>query len=442
MQSTRKERFGWYFYDWANSAFSSTVITVFLGPYLTTVAQNAAAGESTIDVLGFNVHYGSFFPYALSASVVLQVLFLPLLGAIADYTRRKKLLLGIFAYIGAFSTMGFYFLQGANYMLGGALFILANLSFGASIVMYNAYLNDIAAPENRDSVSSFGWAFGYLGGGVLLALNLVLYTMSPKFGVDGALAVRICLASAGVWWAIFAVLPMLRLEVRNPAKSVPSGENIVNTGFKQLFRTIKEARKYPVTLKYLAAYLLYNDGVQAVIGLTSIYAVKELKLDMSFLIAIILMVQFLAFAGALLFNQIAKAQNAKNAILISLAIWGAAVFYSYAFLPEQSQIQFAIVSAVIALVLGGTQALSRSVYSKLIPKRKEAEYFSLYEISERGTSWLGPAVFGIAYQTTESYRIAILSLIAFFVAGFFLLLTTKVSEGTKLIQDENTAENA
>jgi UMF1 family MFS transporter len=170
---SRREQVSWYFYDWANSAFSTTVITVFLGPYLTSVAQSAADAQNYIYPLGLPVLADAFFPYMVSLSVLLQVFFLPILGAIADYSQLKKRLMGIFAYIGAFATMGMYFLEGNRYMLGGGLFLIANLSFGASIVCYNAFLPDIAGEAERDRVSSQGWAMGYLGGGLLLLVNLL-----------------------------------------------------------------------------------------------------------------------------------------------------------------------------------------------------------------------------------------------------------------------------
>lgn len=444
--SSRKERISWYLYDWANSAFSTTVVTVFLGPYLATIAENAArlAGPANnyITILGFPIHYDSYFPYVVSLSVVLQVFLLPVMGAIADYTNRKKLFLGIFAYIGAFSTMGLFFLEGTRYLLGGWLFLIANLSFGASIVVYNAYLGEISKPDERDSVSSVGWSIGYLGGGILLAINLALYTQAENLGLSAGYAVRICLTSAGIWWAIFTVFPMIVLKIRRKANIIPPSKSILSIGFSQLWNTIKNARKYPKTLRFLIAYLFYNDGVQAVITLTAVFANKSLGLEMDFLIIIILMVQFIAFFGALLFNFIAKATKAKGAILISLIIWSCVVIYACIFLPAGDKVAFTILSVLIAIVLGGTQALSRSLFSRLIPSGKEAEYFSLYEISERGTSWLGPFIFGFVIQLQNehfinlmksigidgSYRRAVFSLIIFFIVGFLLLLKVNVKQ--------------
>ena len=198
MQSNKSERIGWYFYDFANSAFYTTVITVFLGPYLTTLAKNTADPNGYINILGLNISAGSYFPYIVSLSVFLQIFLLPYAGSLADYTNMKKQILGFFAYLGAFSTMGLYFLDESNLLLGGLLFIIANLSFGISAVMYNAYLNDIADNEKKDTVSSIGWAFGYMGGGIILGANLFLYSNAASFGISESIAIRISMCSAGL----------------------------------------------------------------------------------------------------------------------------------------------------------------------------------------------------------------------------------------------------
>ena len=420
MIDNRREQIGWYFYDWANSAFSSTVVTVFLGPYLASVAAKAADGNGLVYPLGIPVASGSFFPYTVSFSVLLQVLFLPILGAIADYSQIKKQLMGVFAYIGAFATIGLYFLEGSNYLLGGGLFLVANLAFGASMVFYNAYLPDIASPDRRDAVSSQGWALGYLGGGLLLVLNLALFNSRQSLGIPTDVAVRICLASAGVWWAIFTIIPMLALRVRAPIKALPEGERFLTVGFRQLGHTFRQMRHYPQTITFLVAYLLYNDGIQAVIALASVFGAEELKIEQSYLILTILMVQFVAFAGALTFGWMAKRVGSKRSIMISLGIWVGAVIFAYV-IPANNVPLFFVLGGIIAVVLGGSQALSRSVFSLMIPAGQEAEYFSLYEVSERGTSWLAPLLFGLSLQFTGSYRIAIVSLIIFFILGLAIL---------------------
>lgn len=429
-QDDRREQVGWYFYDWANSAFSTTVVSVFLGPYLTSVAENAADARGLIYPLGIPVAAGSFFAYMISLSVFLQIFFLPILGAIADFSQAKKGMLAFFAYIGAIATMGLYFVQGSNYLLGGLLFLIANLAFGASVVFYNAFLPEIASPQRRDAVSSQAWALGYLGGGILLVANLVLFNSRESLGIPTDVAVRVSLVSAGLWWAIFTVIPLLALKTRRPTRSLPTGASYITAGFRQLGHTIREMRRYPQTLLFLAAYLLYNDGIQAVISLSSQFGSEELGLDQSVLISAILLVQFVAFFGALGFGLLARRIGAKRAILLSLVIWTGAVIYSY-FMPAGVPAQFFLLAGIIAVVLGGSQALSRSVFSLMIPKGQEAEYFSLYEVSERGTSWLAPLLFGLAYQNTGSYRIAIVSLMVFFIVGFAVLTIVNIRKAAE-----------
>jgi len=424
--NNKSEKRAWYLYDFAASAFSTTIITVLIGPYLTEIASTAADADGFIYPLGIKVFYGSFFAYCISISVMLQVFILPLLGSFADYSNRKKHLLAGFAYIGAISATLLFFLRGDMFLYGGILLIISNLSYGASIVFYNAFLNEIATADERDSVSSKGFAWGYVGGGSLLAINLILLANHEELGLTMGYAVRICLASAGIWWAIFTIFPLLKLKMRRPVKSIPKGHNIFTIGFKQFFATIKEARKYPKTLMFLIAYLFYNDGVQTVIVIAAQFGQEELGLDMATLTTVILMVQFFAIIGAMGFNLLAAKYNSKNALLITLVIWSSTLIYAYFWL--RTTFDFYIMAAVIALVLGGTQALSRSLFSLMIPQGKESEYFSVYEISERGTSWIGPLVFGIALQMTGSYRVAILSLIAFFIIGFVLLILTNVKQ--------------
>ncbi|MFF9220095.1 MFS transporter [Streptomyces viridosporus] len=416
----RREQRGWYFYDWACSVYSTSVLTVFLGPYLTSVAESAADAEGFVHPLGIPVRAGSFFAYAVSLSVVLAVLVMPLVGAAADRTGRKKPLLAAAAYTGAAATAGMFFLDGERYLLGGALLVVANAAQSVAMMLYNAYLPQIAPPEERDAVSSRGWAFGYAAGALVLVANLVLYTGHDAFGVSEGTAVRICLASAGLWWGAFALIPLRRLRDRR----VPAREAAL-PGFRQLAATVRDMRRHPLTLAFLLAYLVYNDGIQTVISQASVYGSRELGLGQSTLIVAVLLVQVLAVAGALALGRLARRYGAKRTILGSLVAWTLTLAAGY-FLPAGAPEWFFVLAAGIGLVLGGSQALSRSLFSHLVPPGKEAEYFSAYEMSDRGMSWLGPLLFGLTYQLTGSYRDAIVSLAGFFVLGFVLLARVPV----------------
>jgi UMF1 family MFS transporter len=425
----KKEIFGWAMYDWANSAFSTTVGTVFLAPYVAALARSAAekAGTSTVPFLGIPVAPDSFIPYCISFSVLMQVIFLPILGAIADYSHRRKQMMQFFAIFGAIATILMFTISDGLWWLGGVLYILANLTFGAAMVFYNSYLPDIASEDQRDRVSSYGWAMGYLGGGLLLVLNLGFYMFSDKLGVPGDLAVRINLASAGIWWLGFSFLTWARLRPRHAARQLPQGETYVSAGFKQLGGTLREIKRFPETLKYLLAYFLYNDGIQTVIAVSSTFAAAPLlqgglELGTTTLTIVILMIQFMAFFGALLWGRLAKWIGAKRAIVVSLVIWLGVVVFAYGGLQGDSRtIQFFVLGGFIALVMGGSQAISRSLFAQMIPAGKEAEYYSFYEVSERGTSWTGPLIFGLVNQMFGSLRYGILALIFYFIAGLIVL---------------------
>ncbi|MET8250791.1 MFS transporter [Micromonospora sp. NPDC005197] len=432
--STRRERRGWYIYDWANSAFQTTVITVFLGPFITTVAELAAGCELGADTcdgyvhpLGIRVAAGSYYPYLISLSVFLTVFVLPVIGAIADRSAHKKRLLGGAAFTGAGATIAMAFVTGDRYLLGGALFLIANISFGAAIVVYNSFLPQLGGPDERDGISSRGWALGYLGGGLLLALNLVAVTLlseddNPQRTLDLA---RWSIVSAGVWWAAFTLVPLRWLRERPSAAALAARGNVLTDGFRQLGRTLREVKAYPLTLFFLLAFLVYNDGIQTVITLASQYGTEELRLEQSTLIITILLVQFLAFGGALSLGALARRIGAWKTVLLSLVLWTGVILGAFR-LPAEAPVPFMILGAAIGLVLGGSQALSRSLFSQLIPAGKEGEYYGFYEISDKGTSWLGPLAFGLVFQLTASYRVGLVSLLIFFVVGFLLLAAVPI----------------
>jgi UMF1 family MFS transporter len=437
----KREIFGWAMYDWANSAFSTTVGTVFLGPYIASLAADAAKvhPDGMARLGGIPIAPDSFMGYCVSISVLFQVFFLPILGAIADYSHLRKQMMQVFATIGALTTILLFVVAGSLWWLGGLLFIIANLAFGASIVFYNAYLPDIASEDQRDRVSSFGWAMGYLGDGILLALNLAFFMFHEKLGVPTGLAIRINLASAGVWWLSWSFLTWARLRPRHARRPLPAGETYASVGFKQLAGTIREVRSFPETIKFLLAYFLYNDGIQTVIAMSSTFAAAPLirgglELDLNTLTIVILIIQFVAFFGALFWGRLANWVGSKRSIIISLVIWAGVVIYAYFGMKGEARaMEFLILGVVIALVLGGSQAISRSLFAQMIPQGREAEFYSFYEVSDKGTSWFGPLLFGLVNQIFGSLRPAILSLIFFFVVGAVIL---------PLVNDKKAIEDA
>lgn len=441
-----REIFGWKIYDWASSAFSTTIAGALYGPYLTEITQKAVGENGVVFNLGpiGAITAKSFFPTCISVAVFLQIFVLPILGSVADYSNLKKKLMVVFCYIGVAATCLMFFVTGNLYWLGGLLFIVANLTFGAAVVLYNGFLNEITTEDQRDKVSSRGFAYGYLGGGLLLALNFLLVANARKLGIDPYMAVRISLLSAGVWWGGFALITFARLKPRAAEKTLPKGKSYLTVGFAELGRTFRELARLRSTLRYLVGYLFYNDGIQTVISMASVFLAQELfisrglQTDQSFLLGIFLLVQFVAIFGALIFERLAYAIGTKHAILVSLILWSGVVIYAYAFL--QTTRDAWAMAAVIGIVMGGSQALSRSLFSRMIPAGREASFFSLYEVSERGTSWLGPLIFGIVVAITDSYRQALLSLIALFVIGTIILYLTDtdraIHEAGNLLPEE------
>ncbi len=435
----RREQRAWYWYDWANSGYVTTVATVLFAPYLISVAEQDACGfvgstdracTTDLSVLGLAVSPGSLVAYVVTIATVVSALVLPVVGAAADRSSRKRTLMAGFAWAGSAATALMFLVTGSDWQLGALLLFVANIALGSSLVVYDAILCEISTPDERDRVSSRGWALGYLGGGLLLAVNLAVVTLHDTLGLGTAMAVRLSLLSAALWWAGFTWVPYLGIRDRPALGRVRQGGGLVRQSFGQLATTLREMRGYPVTLTFLVAYLFYNDGIQTVIVSASTYGEKELGFGTSTLIATILLVQFVAFAGALLFGRAAASFGSRRVILAGLVVWMLVVTAAY-FLPERRVAYFLALAVAIGLVLGGTQALSRSFFSLLIPRGKEAEYFSLYQACERGTSWLGTLVFGLVHQLTDSYRPAIFALIVFFVVGGVLLARVDPARGIR-----------
>jgi UMF1 family MFS transporter len=421
----REQHRAWYWYDWANSAFATTVAGVLFAPYLISVAEEAAV-DNRISVLGLSVAPGALPSYVITASTLLSAVLLPLVGAIADRTSRKKDLLAGFAWSGAAVAALLFLLTGDNWQLGAVAFLVANLLFGASIVVNDSILCLIATEDERDGVSSRGWAFGYAGGGLLLVANFLMVTLAD----DTEMAVRLSLLSAAVWWAAFTVIPWLRLRNHEPVHVERIEGGVLRQGFGQLATTLRHLRGYPVTLTFLVAYLFFNDGIQTVIASASTFGEKELGFETGTVLATYLLVQFVAMFGALGFGRLAKRYAAKPVILGGLVIWMVIVTVALV-VPAGALVPFLLLGVAIGIVLGGTQALARSYYSLLIPRGFEAEYFSFYHAMERGTSWFGTLVFGLVYQLTDSYRPAIFALILFFLLGGALLVKVDTDRGIR-----------
>ncbi|WP_370937052.1 MFS transporter [Amycolatopsis sp. cg13] len=445
-RDSKRERWGWYFYDWANSPFYSSVTTVFGALYMSTVAAADAKQNITLngdraclnasgvddklnhcDVSLFGLHFpaGSLWGYLLSVATIVQVLVLPIAGAVADRSRNKRKILGGFAVLGAAASALMFFMAGSDWQLGAALFILANIGYGGSLVVYYSFLVDIATPDERDDVSAKGWAFGYLGGGLALALQLAFYLSRESLGIDTGMAVRICFLTSGIWWAVFTIPTLRRLPRIHVPTETARGVSVLRSGFRELRQTLGEAKAYPLTLAFLGSYLLFADGINTVVTVSAQYGKDELRFSDEVLIITVLVIQFLAYAGGVLHGLLARRLGAKRTILVSLVLWVVVLGGAYFVQPKQP-LQFFAVAIGIGLVLGGTNALARSLFSQMIPAGKDAQYYSLYVVGEKGTSWLGPLVFAGVGQATGSFRLAIVALVVFFVLGFVFVALVPV----------------
>lgn len=439
-ERTRAHQRAFRWYDWANSAFVTTTGTVLFAPYLTEIARADAcagvpAGAECVEqvfFLGIPIAVGSLAPYTITLATILSAIVLLLVGAVADRSPRPTRLLGGFAWVGALAASAMVFLTGTNWELGVVLMVIATICLGSSTVVYDALLIRVSDEDERDKVSANAWAFGYLGGGLLLLINLVVLQFDEALGMDQATAVRVCLLSAGLWWGLFTIIPVYGLRrIRGVvAAPVDRSAGVVGGSLRQLGHTLRDLRNYPVTLTFLLAYLFYNDGIQTVIASASLYGTQELGFEQSQMLITILLVQFVAFGGAWLFGRIAGVHGAKRTVFVGVLLWTGVVAFAYV-VPAGAFTVWLVCGVLIGLVMGGTQALSRSMYSQLIPRGRESEYFSLYQMMERGTSWFGTLLFGLVYQFGGSYRYAIISVLIFFVIGAILLAKVDMRRGIR-----------
>lgn len=431
-QARGREQFGWKMFDWAWSTFITTVLGVMLGPFLTGIARTAAAQQpdGRISVLGIALRPEAFYPAVVTAATLIALPLMLVIGAVADRTPHKRLLLGVLAGIGAGSTMAFFLVADTRYLLGGLLTIVASAAYQCAGVVYNSFLPDIATVDERDRVSAAGWAFGYASGAVMLGINLAMVALLPQYtGMSTETAVRLCLLTAGLWWALWLGIPMARLRDRRPRAPLAMGP-AVRASVGSLAATARQAPRFPMTFLFLLAFLLYKDGIGTIFSLASTFASSELRLSQSVIVIGVLVLNVVGVLGSLVMARIADRAGTQQTILGSLVVWVLVCVYGV-LVPADSPIAFYLMTGMIALVIAGTQALSRSLYSKIIPRDREAEYFGLYGLGAQGTAWIGSLVFTLVLQWTGSYRSAIGILVVFFIAGGFVLWKVDVERGIR-----------
>jgi UMF1 family MFS transporter len=375
--------------------------------------------ESSSRAVSFKTTASALWAYGISFSLLLTALTAPILGALADFSSSKKKFLLAFTYTGATLTSLLYFVGDGDYWLCLALFVAANIGFAGSMTFYNAFLPEVAGEDEMDSVSGKGYAFGYVGGGLLLALHVLMITYHESFGIpDKSMSIRISLASVGLWWGLFAIPLFVGVPEAKRLRTKSEGFSYFRYGFSRFLKTLRAFRRYPDLLWFLAAFLVYNDGIQTVIAMAAIFGKTALGLDTG----------TIAWPGALVFARLAQRIGSKAAIVITLLLWIVIITYAY-FL--KSALEFWILGGLVGLVLGGSQAISRSLYAQLIPRARPAEFFGFFTISAKFASIFGPLIFGLMTDLSDNPRNAILSLVVFFVVGMIMLSRVDTERGRR-----------
>lgn len=409
-----REQQAWGWYDWANSTYFTTVITAVFPSFFATYA---AAGLEPAVATGR-------FALLTTVSIATVAVTSPVLGALADLVGIRKKLLAVFLSIGATTCAAMALIGQGDVVLASTLFFIGNICVSASLVFYDSLLPHVAKPEETDRVSAAGYAMGYVGGGTLLLVNLAWILSPATFGfADTAAATKASFVAVAVWWAVFSI-PLFR-HVPEPKPRAgadrPTGLAAVAGSFRQLAGTFQQIRHYKDAFLLFVAMLLYQDGIQTIIRMAAVYG-AEIGIDTTAQIAAFVMVQFIGIPFAFLFGSLGSRIGTKRAIFIALAVYSLATILGY-FMTTVTH--FFILAALIATVQGGAQALSRSLFSKLIPPEQSSEFFGFFAVAERFATILGPLVFTLSIAITGSSRTAILAILLFFVAGAWVLSKVK-----------------
>jgi UMF1 family MFS transporter len=382
---------------------------------------------------GQNLPSATLYSYSLAFSFIIVAILSPFLSGIADYSGNKKRFLQFFCYLGSSACMGLYFFDGSNLLFGLSLSVLASIGFWGSLVFYNAFLPEIAAPKDQDALSAKGFSLGYIGASILLIINLLLIQMPETFGLsDAGQASRISFLMVGLWWAGFAQVTFRRLPL-NVHHRKP-GERYIFKGFHELRKVIKELKNLQGIRRFLYSFFFYSTGVQTIILLASLFGEAELGLDSSKLILTILIIQFVAIAGAQLFSWLSKRYGNLQALKISVLAWVVVCVAAYSLSGSDPNVEykFYAVGALVGLVMGGIQSISRSTYSKLIPKSNStASFFSFYDVTEKVAIVFGTITYGYLIDLTGNMKASALALSVFFLIGFGLLLRIKRTKAVR-----------
>jgi MFS transporter, UMF1 family len=416
------EQRAWAWYDWANSVYFTTVITaVFPSFYATYAAAGLEPAQAT-----------ARFAMITTISVLVVAIISPVLGALADYSGIKKKLLALFMSVGILACASMVFITEGNIVLASVLFFLGNIGVSGSLVFYDSLLPHVAKAEETDRVSAAGYAMGYVSGGVMLLINLAWILQPQAFGFDSSVsAIRASFVAVAVWWAVFS-LPLFRKVPEPPSSHEPVASGVsrmgsVTVAFKRLARTLSEIRKYRHAFLMFIAMLLYQDGIQTIIRMAGVYG-AEVGIDRNAQIAAFVMVQFVGIPFAFLFGSLGSRIGTKTCLFIAIGVYSLATILAF-FMT--SALHFFVLAFMIGTVQGGAQALSRALFSRLIPRDRSSEFFGFFAVAERFATVFGPAIFTISVMLTGRSQSAILAILGLFIAGAWVLSKVDEEEGVR-----------
>ncbi|MDI7260247.1 MAG: MFS transporter [Thermodesulfobacteriota bacterium] len=428
MSVPKREIFGWAMYDFSNSAFATTILAVIFNQYFATIV---AGGERGVELLGIRLHGASFFTFSVSLSMAISAVLAPLLGAVADASGSKKRFLMAFCYTAILFTGLLYFVREGNYWRGAIFFIIGNVGFAGGNVYYNAFLPEISNDKNIGRISGLGWALGYIGGGTLLAINLIMLKYPEWLGFPaGFFTVQDCFLSVSFWWLIFSLPTFFLLKERAEKTLTPSGGSYFREGYKRLQHTFQRIKTFREFTKFLVAYLIYNDGIETVIIMASIFGAEVLGMETGEIILFFLMIQGIAFFGSLFFGFLADLIGNKKAVMISLGIWSLIVVWAFQLgIIWDPKTEYWMLGILSGIVLGGSQAASRSLQGLFTPEANSAEFYGFFAVSGKFASVFGPMIYGILITITGSVQSGILSVLLFFIIGMAILWTVDEKKG-------------
>jgi UMF1 family MFS transporter len=418
------EVLSWSFYVFANSAFATTILAVIFNHYYAEVVASGPQG-TVWRIFGAQVRIpgASLFQYMVAISMLLAAVTAPILGAMADYMKHKKRYLAIFCLLGALATAFLYFIRAGDYISGGILFIVANYAFASGNIFYNALLLDISHPDDLGKISGWGWGLGYLGGGLCLALNLI---MLNRFEVNHTFP------AVAIWWVAFS-LPILFWVKEARGADIAVRKNPVVIGFQRLRKTLNEIKRFRQLARYLVAYLFFNEGIETTIITASIFGAEEIGMEATDLVVFFLIVQGAAFIGSLMFGYLVDMIGNKRALLMAITIWSIVILWArFIGLFASPRMEFYILGILVGSVMGGSQSSARSLLASFTPMDKGGEFFGFFAVFGKFSAIFGPLIFGTAVAITGNLRSGILSLLALFIIGGLILFTVNEKEGMEV----------